>query len=175
NPSDSSITNSKVRFSWNPVANADGYIFQLSRNQPFTVLIRNLATVNSSIEVDSLVEGKRYFWRVIPFSKMDFCTQGSASFTFEVNSFTSVGNVTGSKDVNIFPNPARIGQNIYLDRINDTEKSNIRFFSEFGKDLTEVTVKNTNLINTYIQTEALQPGVYFIQINQKFAKIILTH
>ena len=174
-PSDSSTTSTKVRFSWNPVTNADGYVFQLSRNQPFTVLIRNLSTVNSSIEVDSLVEGKRYFWRVIPFSKMDFCTEGSVSFTFEVNSFTSVGNVKESKDVNIFPNPARIGQNIYLDKFNDNEKSNIRFFSEFGKDLTEVTVKNTNIINTYIQTEALQPGVYFIQINQKFAKIILTH
>lgn len=174
-PPDSATTSTKVRFSWNPVANADGYVFQLSRNQPFTVLIRNVSTINSYFEVDSLIEGKRYFWRVIPYSKMDFCTEGSVSHTFEVNSFTKVNDAFSSEMYNIFPNPARIGQNIYINRISDTAKSNIRFFSDYGKDLTESTVKNSNIINSFIQTEALQPGIYFIQINERFVKIILTH
>jgi hypothetical protein len=55
-----------ISFIWNKVTDASYYKFQLAQDSLFTLLIRNDSVANdTSITVSSLINGQKYFWRVM--------------------------------------------------------------------------------------------------------------
>ncbi|MEO6191285.1 MAG: T9SS type A sorting domain-containing protein, partial [Saprospiraceae bacterium] len=171
-PSDSTIQKIKVIFFWNPIRNADKYIFQLARNKVFSVLTKNVIMNNNSIEVDSLIPGKRYYWRVIPLNNFDFCNEGSNHFTFTTEELTNVSN-TIDKEVIVFPNPIKRFNNINIRCRDNNLNTHIRILNNTGVDCTNQiqVVRNTN--NIELVSTALKGGVYFLDIQNKFYKIII--
>ena len=53
-------------FTWDPVPGADGYIFQLSRNDIFTAVLKTVYLKTPFYQTDSLVLGKNHYWRIKP-------------------------------------------------------------------------------------------------------------
>lgn len=53
-----------LMFGWNIVDNADNYIIQLSNNQNFNFIAREIKLNDSSLKVFDLNDGTKYYWRV---------------------------------------------------------------------------------------------------------------
>ncbi len=171
-PIDSSITKTNVGFYWDKVENAEAYLFQLSKTSTFTVLIRNTTLSQNYLSVDSLLNGKRYYWRIIPICRQDFCTDVLKSATFLVDINASI-NYTESDNLIIYPNPVMQGQVIEIHLQNHIDQKSIKIFTANGvvvNDITELQFYQNSVI---LNTSKLQPGVYAISIQNKFYKLLI--
>jgi hypothetical protein len=77
-----------VEFSWTPMANANGYRLQISRNPYFSSLIVDRKVSAADVMVSGLSEGP-YYWMV-----RSFDTKGKESVESEKNRFTVIAKET---------------------------------------------------------------------------------
>ncbi len=169
-PIDSSITSRKVKFSWKDVPNATSYIFQLARNPVFSVFVVNKEINTNSIDVDSLLEDKRYYWRVIPMSLEDYCNPISNHFTFLVDQNVASKNIENNK-MNIYPSILSTNQSFFIQSEESIKSNDLKFFNTNGE-----SVKNLLQLNSYgniieVNTQQLTQGIYFIKMNNQIYKI----
>ncbi|MEP7195842.1 MAG: T9SS type A sorting domain-containing protein [Saprospiraceae bacterium] len=171
-PLDSALTKTKVSFSWKPVDQADSYLFQVARNQVFSVFVKNMVINATNIEIDSLIPGKTYYWRVIPLNNSDFCSDGSKSFIFTTESLTNINPVIEEKNI-LYPNPIHKNESMFIHSTEELDANDIHIFDQNGKNIDSQVHFNivTNWVE--IQTSQLNSGIYFVAIKRKFNKIII--
>lgn len=129
------LTNHVV-FSWEKITNAKYYVLQISRTVNFTIVVKNLLLTDHFVEIDSLIQGKNYWWRVRAFSEFDFCGTESEVGTFKTKEIVTSTNVELNHESYIVPNPA----------------------SSFG--LVQINSSVTNQINTEILIHDLNGKVF---------------
>lgn len=171
-PYDSSTQNTRVTFTWNPIEHSEYYLFQLSRTSTFSVILKSVQTIATSIEVDSLPLDKRLYWRVTPFNKQDFCTETSKTFTFSTSINSGIATNT-TDQISLFPNPVSKDGFIRIQAQRPVQNESIRLFSFQGEELTTRIQyqRNSQIIN--IGKSNLIPGIYFLSINNRFHKLLI--
>ncbi|NOT38246.1 MAG: hypothetical protein HOP11_12810 [Saprospiraceae bacterium] len=168
-PGDSAVTKSKVTFAWKEIPNATSYIFQLSRNHVFTVLIRNVEIKTNAIEVDSLLQDKRYYWRVIPLSNEYFCNEMSKSSTLIIDNLLAIKN-TNKESVEVYPSQISQGQSIFIHSKKMINK--LRLLNTSGTDVSNnMIVRNAYSTVSEISTQNLPIGFYFLFVDEQIFKI----
>ncbi|MCC6817233.1 MAG: T9SS type A sorting domain-containing protein [Saprospiraceae bacterium] len=171
-PLDSSTTKSKVNFSWNKLDFAESYIFQLSRNAPFSVLIKNIELKTNTIEVDSLLQGKKYYWRVIPISSQDFCAAESKSRTFQVDNFVSTYYSDDNK-LSITPTVLTTNQSLVINSTYSLSIKDIQVMSINGQIQNQNIEFNYSNNSIQLNISRLPSGIYFIKLKEQEAKILI--
>jgi hypothetical protein len=160
----SEINSKKVNLNWESVPNAKYYVLQISRTSTFTIIIKNLLLYNPHAEIDSLIAGRDYWWRVRAFSEFDFC--GTES---NVGSFKTMEVVTGTNDENfeiegIYPNPVYSFSKIQVNftGLNNVDK-NISLHDVNGRS---IEIYNQQTLNSTVLFDIgfIPDGIYFINL-----------
>lgn len=153
---------SNVVFSWEKVPNAKYYVLQISRTENFTIVIKNLLLYDHYIEIDSLIQGKNYWWRVRAFSEFDFCGAESQVGFFKTEPIVTSTENEMTTESYLNPNPVssygyiQIHSNLYGNAVPDI----------FIRDLNGKSFKpNSVLINTksiLVELGYLPDGFYLL-------------
>jgi hypothetical protein len=83
-------------------------------------------------------------------------------FSIELDTFLNIGELEFQK-LNIFPNPVRSGENIYLE-LKNIESVDIIIYDTSGKVL-DSKISFTGLDKAEILTSKLETGTYFVKVS----------
>lgn len=148
-------------FTWDPVPGADGYIFQLSRNDIFTAVLKTVYLKTPFYQTDSLVLGKNHYWRIKPLNAFNFCTPFSNYHTVVGSLLSSNQQAEINTNIKIYPSPVQSGQKLYVEN-----KNTDRILSIAIQDLTGKTIMLFNPIHTQdhisIDLPQLKAGLYYL-------------
>lgn len=103
-----------IDVTWEPVENASYYVLQISRTSNFSVVVKNLLLNTNKVIIDSLTQGKNYWWRVRAYSDFDFCGIESRVGYFQTEAqIVSTGNLA-ARELQLYPNPVKVNGNVHL-------------------------------------------------------------
>ncbi len=162
------VPTSKILFSWEPIANAKYYAIQISRTENFTIVIKNLLLTNPYVEIDSLIQGKNYWWRVRAYSEFDFCGAESMVGFFKTEPVITSNEefVKTSNTSYINPNPVSSFDYVHILNRNEMiiqREVNIRDIT--GKLFKPVSVQQIGN-NLRIELSYLPDGLYFLTLTK---------
>ncbi len=180
-PSAGDMTETRnVLFSWEPVTNAKYYVLQISRTSNFSVVIKNLLLTKPYELIDSLIQGKDYWWRVRAYSDFDFCGTESAVGVCKTKAvLTSDENLKIVNGRNVQPNPAKLGSMILLEvPFQFDHVLSLDLIALNGKHIPvkDFEVRDQNVL---LKIDEPNEGLFILQLNTNNgntnSKIILTH
>lgn len=151
-------------FTWLSVADAEGYVFELASDEAFSSIIEveNLTGTNYLLTFD-LPDGT-YYWRV---RAVNGCGDGIWS---EIYSFTVmfVGvSESEQQTLRVYPNPA----DDFLMIVSDITFGSVKVTDATGRPV--LFAGGINRFNEKLDVSALSPGIYFVEINNAVARIML--
>ncbi|MBK8484168.1 MAG: T9SS type A sorting domain-containing protein [Saprospiraceae bacterium] len=165
------VSTSKILISWEPKANAKYYIIQISRTENFTVVIKNLLLTNPYVEIDSLIQGKNYWWRVRAFSEFDFCGAESAPGIFKTKAIVNLENQFYDTELALIPNPASSFDRIQLD-VNNLFTENLKVeIRNLNAQLISINTPEIIGSKQILQLNYMPDGVYIIHLSDKIHSI----
>ncbi len=180
-PVSGEITDTRnVLFSWEPVENATYYVLQISRTANFSVIIKNHLLTKPYELIDSLIQGKEYWWRVRAYSDFDFCgTESPIEICYSKAVITASDDVHSGNTTSIVPNPAKLGSMVQF-------KIPSNFDSVLGLELVSQNGIRVPIENYEIREQSLlfmlpicAEGLYAIRLNTNTgtynSKIILSN
>jgi len=154
-------TDNLIDFDWEDVSNAEYYYIEIDRSPDFNLDPLGQLTTESSVSINhDWIAGIKYYWRVISWNELDFCSQPFQEQEFSVEMVTSNSSINIDNYFNI-RNTAKL---ILLDyKIAQSEEFIISLYSVDGQlvesyDLYLLSGKNTQQINLPIYLK----GIYFI-------------
>lgn len=160
-------------FSWFPVPNATGYMFQLSKNQSFTgnALLTTIISKNPWLTYSAgLDQFTDYYWRVKPFNQGYFCTSFSSIRTFTTfDAMIAVNDIEGVSEVMLYPNPTNGINQVTLALNSDRDlNATVNIFAVDGKQLKSEILEIRSSENNYqIDIQGLSPGLYLLSLETK--------
>ncbi len=95
---------SGLELDWEPVENAEGYLIQLGFEATVTAVLFDTIVYDNSATLFNLNQDYKYYWRVMPINKFQFCTEFSDIDVFVTGDFVSTENVQ-KNTIDIVPNP----------------------------------------------------------------------
>lgn len=155
-----------ITLTWAPMDNATGYIVQVNPFPNFGSAIIEEQVSTNQITIPDLEIGKKYYWRVRAFSEWSSCSPFSPSTNFKVGTAVAVSELTSINNLQIIPNPASKGQNIWIKLDSKTQK-NMEFsiMDTQGKLISHSAIQTQIGHQTFpINTTHLEQGVYFLQL-----------
>lgn len=178
-----------VPLSWTAVEDADFYLVQINRTPFFgSVLHQELVTYDTTIVLrpaNNIEQGVRYYWRIIPQSSCALALNTSGNRNFRVTDILSatVDPVLDAA-IQVFPNPARAGQQLLSIRANNlpnTAAAQLELFQLDGKLLLEATDISTagGQLRYDMPIQQLAAGIYFLRLRQGDRmvnrRVVVTH
>lgn len=149
---------------WEEVNNASQYEVQISLDNTFDqeLIVDELVDITSYF-IDFPLENSEYHWRVRAFND---CGMGewSQSFVF----YYTIANVKEelTTGVRLFPNPA----NTFMTIVSQEPIQSWSILDLSGRQIAE-SIENAQ--TTYrLNIESLDPGIYFLKINQEVVKFV---
>lgn len=153
----------KVKFAWEEVEDAEAYNIQISKFNDFEVTVQDRETVETALTFMKFDEGTTYYWRIASINSVG---QGDWS---ETRSFTTKGDNAvndyedvGSEKLFAYPNPFSNSTTINY-RVEKYENIKIEVYSYSG-ELVEVLINEAHDPGLYILNytpKNLTSGVYF--------------
>lgn len=161
-PSDESdVPSDRVLLSWTDVGPAN-YIVQVSRLNTFGLLVVDTIVNGNSLMVSNLSAGRKYYWRVQPFSSHDFCTEQSTAYSFTVTEPTSTEKTT--------PPSVAIHQ---IDSYLKLKFGSTVSIGDLDIEIKSISGQMVKRVSSHSKTNELlidvssfSSGVYFIRIHQ---------
>ena len=170
NPTTGIVNPTKANVSWDPVAEADGYLIQGRRQGDSTWITKK--SLNNFKSFNIFIPGESYEWRVAA-----GCLGGSDTSDFTaIQPFTmppvlrdQISNVT-NLNISSYPNPA--SNSLTINGIEGTESLEIR-------DITGRLVHTANITNsdnvTLIDVSDWIDGIYLVRLTDSDQGQIYTH
>ncbi len=165
-----------VRLSWTAAPNADFYLVQINRTPFFgSVLHHELVAYDTTVVVtpsNSIEQGVRYYWRVLPQSRCNLTAAASGSRNFRVTDIVSAVNDPAlDAALQVFPNPATASTQqlrIQASQLPSSEAAHLALFNLDGKLLKQVQNVATAGGNLQYNMEInqLPAGVYVLRLRQ---------
>ncbi len=160
------VPTSKILFSWEQVENARYYVIQISRTENFTIVIKNLLLSVPYVEIDSLIQGKNYWWRVRAYSEFDFCGTESPAGYFKTEAIVSSNNeqdIAANTSL-LFPNPVSSYGSIHITRSSDKEMISHLTLRDLNGKIYKPTAANFIGHNLKVDLDYLPDGLYILNI-----------
>lgn len=107
------VHHENIRIEWEPIANADSFIVEISRFLVFSNLQARVVTTNNFVVIPNLPANQNWFYRILPISKSDFCVSWSDAVRFRAVVSTSTFELEGNS-MNMYPSLLEQGQHITL-------------------------------------------------------------
>ena len=158
-----------VLFEWEPVANADGYIVEVSRFQNFALIEHSYHVQGTSFVSEDLKAGKTYYWRLRPYNAQYTCKQYSESAGFLTGLLSGVRDIEEVKSLSVAPNPVSFGQAFFIDlNMEAPVTMDVKLLTLTGQTAQQFRWEtNTGLNRKVLDTNALLPGIYFLQLQSE--------
>ncbi len=159
----SNIDSSNISFTWAKSQNAIMYLFQLSENEDFTSIAKELNNDTTCEKIISeLPNNSVFYWRIKAYNLSD-SSNYSAPFKFTTSTKTSdiLVNITCKFDLyyNHFKNCINL-------KIEQTNKQNaITIYDVYGRLVFDKTFSELN--NLEINLENNPKGIYLIRVNNE--------
>jgi hypothetical protein len=165
-PDNSIISNGDetTLFSWESVTDAEGYVFELASDENFTSIIEmeNLSVTNYLLTFD-LPDGT-YHWRV---RASNGCGNGPWSEVYEFTVMLVGISEAEQHSLRVYPNPA--DEMIRIE--SDQAFGQLLMKDTSGRIVLSASLQNT--FSTQVNLSVLAPGIYFIEINNAVARILV--
>lgn len=157
-------------FTWEPVENANGYVFQVSRFRDFRFIQEEVITDGPETIISGLRDGIRYYWRVKGFNHYYTCTDYTDVNSFTASQMVNANQYSSLKVTRIFPNPAIAGTKLNIEFYNKANAGtvNVSMISSLGQTLFSKDVhceNGANSINLSLNG-VTGSGWYFIKIKK---------
>lgn len=162
----------QVTLSWQQVPNASLYHVEVSRVPVFALHAYNNVVTGNTVQVNDLLPGTTYYWRVTAMNTGNICEQlVSATYSFTVTSPTGMDQPQALKGIQLYPNPVRQGQPLIIDMTAYTDlMSTIELMALDGR-LLHTDEAASNQYRT-IPTQALSAGFYLLRIQNSEGQVI---
>jgi len=160
-------TGTDYLFTWQAIAGASGYVFELSVDDPtFTSLLYTSNTVTNEIYLPfnfAFETGKTYYWRVYG---TNACSSSIPAQGLSFNWLPIGVNELVNTSISIYPNPAN--HEVFITTPNKGVQ-NIQIFDLQGRlVLNEMSQCSRT---TRVDIEALAPGIYVVKVGNALAKL----
>lgn len=158
-----------VTLDWDDVPNADKYIVEIDRIFTFGAYSSLRFTTNSSsLIVNKLEAGKKYFWRVLPFDvEGGTCKSFSSVASFTTSNFTiAAKEIESLNRWEVSPNPVRQGNTLFVDLdVTKGFDANIGLYNAIGQEVKSIGNQYVAEGQTRFsfETADLTQGVYFVR------------
>ncbi|MBK9108020.1 MAG: T9SS type A sorting domain-containing protein [Saprospiraceae bacterium] len=166
-PSDSlTVVSKNLEVSWEAVENATYYVLQISRTSNFSVVVKNLLLTSNKVDIDSLTQGKNYWWRVRAFSDFDFCGIESSVGHFKTQADPVSTDQIFASELNLFPNPIRNSEKLQIEipeHLDFNQIKEVKLISAKGGTLSDLhfsQLENRILVDL----DNLSTGFYLINL-----------
>jgi Secretion system C-terminal sorting domain len=174
-PADSAVNvnANKVTLKWAKVKNAKEYYLELGRLSSFTEPGSSIFVQDTFYKV-TLLEGKKYFWRVRPFNYGFSCVNGTPQKrVFYTANAVGTNEILQLEDFLTYPNPVGENQEINVQFNADfDEKANVILSDYSGKTLKSQPLQIINGENKMTLNVDFPRGIYFLQIKtQRGSKV----
>lgn len=151
-------------FTWEAISDVEGYVFELASDEGFMEIIEteNLTVTNYLLTFD-LPDGT-YYWRV---RGSNGCGSGAWSEVFEFTVMFVGVSEAERNSLRVFPNPA--DETVRIESGKAFDKYTIKDTS--GRIVMSSTPKSR--FSSDIEIASLSPGIYFIEINNAVARVVV--
>jgi hypothetical protein len=167
-------SNTSISLSWTDEPTASGYLIRMSTvsyaaiNAPVDGAPvangnnnQNINQGNQSFTWTGLTPQTTYYFKIYPYansgSLIDYKTDGNVPQAFETTTTVGIDFSASSKDVTVFPNPARNFIYVQADLLGSFS---VQVFDILGKTV----AAHENMTNGSISTANLESGLYFVRI-----------
>jgi len=164
-----------ILFEWEALENADFYALEITNaSGVFTYVTDTNQKLVTDLEPDEF-----YFYSISAFNETSSCVTSNSKPLQTNGEFTSVETLEDLAEINVYPNPLRIGDELIID-INSTEsfQAQIQVMALDGKvvkNMMDINV-HTNDNSIKVNTDGVAAGMYLLQIKSSegiFAKQII--
>ncbi|MFZ1257251.1 MAG: T9SS type A sorting domain-containing protein, partial [Saprospiraceae bacterium] len=126
---------------------------------------------NPYVEIDSLIQGKNYWWRVRAFSEFDFCGAESEPGVFKTKAIVNLENQFYDTELALIPNPASSFDRIQLD-VNNLFTENLKVeIRNLNAQLISINTPEIIGSKQILQLNYMPDGVYIIHLSDKIHAI----
>jgi|GEM_PF-4105002 len=175
-PPDSSIEmDTSLYLNWTDSIESNTYHLQVSGNMEFqNPVVDEVSLIEREYLVSGLKHNKKYYWRVRNSNGYDF-GEYSKVFNFTTKAASSVKD-DNFNDIKIYisPNPASEYIEIFVGANGCSSVHEIKIFNTFGQSVInyELAISN-NVENLRIDVSQMPVGMYYVSIENKFAKFVV--
>jgi hypothetical protein len=156
----------EVTFSWEPVENAETYVFELDRFNSFNDPEFTEFVTGTSITVNDLVSNRLYYWRVRPVHEYRNCVRNSQTWRFRTGAIqTSVFDQELNDHLSIINNPSDKSDGLSLGWTGNTSEVTVEVLSSTGQSVYKMDVQlqpGANRLNPQVER-----GLYLIRIEKE--------
>lgn len=99
----------EIVFSWEPVPNATGYLFDISLVPNFAFVLERQLVYSPSATSEELPPNRDLYWRVKPFNDWHTCSEYLPGLSFRTGTISAVRDLALGGRIAVAPNPAEAG------------------------------------------------------------------
>ncbi len=160
-----------IDLTWEPVSGAIRYMVEIATRSDFSKDYELFYVENDNFKhFDELKPNKSYYWRVAAYNQMYSNIGTNKKYKFTTGAeLVATNDIASVNFFKVAPNPSPTGTSLNLS-LNTTQsfESNIQVFDIAGKLIMNTPFKfNVGYNNAVLPTQALNSGLYFIQIQTK--------
>ena len=162
-----SPTFSQIEFDWEDVSGANQYLFIVDRFPSFTSSPVRIITDESSLIMDELTSGARYFWKVWPFNESQTDAGWSETQSFIVGTTSAVNEIPSVEEFDVYPNPVKNGKLIVGIRSTESFEAEMRIMDMSGRVFHQskgLQIDASTRWSEEVNTGDLARGMYIVQI-----------
>lgn len=104
----------QVAFSWEPVPNATGYLFEVGLVPNFSIILDRQVVYETSAASTSLPPNKTLYWRVKPFNAWHTCNGYFPGLSFQTGTVSGTSNMALDSGISAAPNPLSAGASLQI-------------------------------------------------------------
>ncbi|RLD21929.1 MAG: hypothetical protein DRI69_02715 [Bacteroidetes bacterium] len=157
----------EIEFDWDDVDGANQYLFIVDRFSSFTSAPLRIIVSESSVVLDELSSGSRYYWKVWPFNESQTGAGWSETESFIVGTSSAVNEIASVEEFDVFPNPVTDGNLVVAIRSTESFDAELRIFDISGRVYQRTSgheVIANNQWSIDINTNEFPAGMYIVQV-----------
>lgn len=159
----------EVYFNWAPVPNSTHYYFEINRAENFSpsFIVENGIVEENQYTSTILEPSLDYYWRVIPYNKVNTCNAMDSRGSFSTLAWTVANEeVEGVESFDISPNPVASGASVMID-LQSTRSMNgtLNVYNVSGQLLHREAMDVLASSNQFVlDTQLFATGLYVVHL-----------
>jgi hypothetical protein len=168
------VPTTEAVMTWEPVTNASHYFIEVSLWQNFAVILDHAVVTTTSFVTDKIKPGRKYYWRIRPFSLFSFDQFYSPTWSFKTESVSATVGIPAISQLSVYPSPATADQPLTL--AVDSERQmplQVRLVQATGQLVSTSSFSVQPGTNSFVlPLPALSAGLYFLHFENEFGRAI---